>query len=193
MISVTLWRLAKVWTKWAFRAFPDWKKRGRFSGKLLLEWRGALDYQFVSDPANPLRFERGSHPTRFEPTGEIIQPETMLTDGGSIPRVAWSIGLTPWVYMPGFIVHDYEFDQEHKKLGNKSLVDVNVTLCECIYTLMCDGVVPWSNLLMRLVYDGVSSPLGERAWKSGLPAPAPMVPFGLVRARHGAPWIARFN
>src|SRR6266851_6434044 len=41
--------------------------------------------------------------------GEIV-PGLMYTDGGSIPRVFWSVpGLSPWAFGPAYIVHDWLF------------------------------------------------------------------------------------
>jgi hypothetical protein len=39
-----------------------------------------------------------------------IVPETMYTDGGSIPRIFWSIpGLSPWALGPAYVIHDWLF------------------------------------------------------------------------------------
>ena len=39
-----------------------------------------------------------------------IVAETMYTDGGTIPRIFWSIpGLSPWGLGPAYVIHDYLF------------------------------------------------------------------------------------
>jgi hypothetical protein len=39
-----------------------------------------------------------------------IVPETMYTDGGSVPQILWGIpGLSPWALGPAYIIHDWIF------------------------------------------------------------------------------------
>ena len=48
----------------------------------------------------------------FKPSfmNTAIVPETMYTDGGSIPQIFWSIpGLSPWGFGPAYIIHDWIF------------------------------------------------------------------------------------
>jgi hypothetical protein len=48
----------------------------------------------------------------FQPSfmNKPIVPGLMYTDGGSIPRVLWSVpGLSPWAMGPAYIVHDWLF------------------------------------------------------------------------------------
>ena len=188
------------WALWAFKKFPDWKKRGRFVGNPLLSIKGPQKYLYIHNPEKPFAFERGTHPTEFIPkripcgscggkravengmilcpgcvgsgtVHDLVVPRDMETDGGSIPQIAWSLfNLTPWTYLPAFIIHDWEFEQHHRKESSKSFEDVNTTLCEAVYTLMCDGWVPYSSFNMRLIYDGCSSPLGELVWDRGIEA-----------------------
>ena len=93
----------------------------------------------------------------------------MLTDGGSIPSVAWTLGLDPWIYMPAYIIHDWEFMQAHVHHAKdlpvaKSFDEVNNTLAEGILTLMLNKKVPenWWNLTAS--YCGVSSHFGRCVW-----------------------------
>jgi hypothetical protein len=152
-----------LWLKWAFKSFPDWRRRGRFSGEIGLNWRGPLNYHFRNDKG--FVFERGMHPDEFKPTGEIIVPGEMDTDGGSIPRFAWILPrLDPWTYMPAYLIHDWEFQAHHNKESNKTFEEVNATLVEAVYTLMVAGVTDYSGFDLRLIYDGVSSPLGRAVW-----------------------------
>jgi hypothetical protein len=89
----------------------------------------------------------------------------MQTDGGSIPRPAWIIpGLSPWDYLPAYIVHDWDFVAHHKHLSNRTFEEVNLTLAEGIYTLMKTGVVNSDLVRIEIIYRAVSSPIGRRLW-----------------------------
>lgn len=144
--------------------FPDFKRRGRFSGEIMLIYRSPTDFMFVPNVEKPFRFERGSDPFDFKPTGEVIEPGAMETDGGSVPRVAELVGLNRLTYFQAYLVHDWEFDQHHQGKGTKTLEDVNATLCEAIYTLQMDGKAAMNFFHIRLVYDGVASPIGQDVW-----------------------------
>lgn len=159
------------WWNWLTTSYPDWLKRGCFHGDINLQWLGPKNYNY----SGTLAFERGEYPNNFVSTGEIIVPDVMsvpkdtmrmLTDGGSIPRIAWSIpDLDPWTYMPAYLIHDWEFTRHHKdQTFTKSLEDVNRTLCEAVYTLMLDGVTKLDQNVIKLIYAGVSSPLGLEVW-----------------------------
>lgn len=161
------------WLKWLIKdikgtSLPDWKKRGEFQGVINLSWHGPLNYDF-KNPDREFRFIRGSNPTRFVPVGDIIVPGDMSTDGGSIPRPFWSIPeLDPWTFMPAYIIHDWLFEEHHRGQGTRSFEDANIILLEAVYTLMLDGVAPYSNFAMLCIADGVSSPEGQHAWDYGL-------------------------
>ena len=72
------------------------------SGVLLIQRFDDKRFIYVVDPKNPLRF-RGSD-------GREIRPGRMFTDGGSIPRLFWSVrGFSPWGYAPAYVMHDWLF------------------------------------------------------------------------------------
>lgn len=158
-------RVLKNWLSWVFTRMPDWKRLGSFTGEVNLTYVGARDYLYIPNPEAPLTFERGTHPTLFIPSGEIIQPRTMHTDGGSIPRPAWLLpSLDPWQYFPAYLIHDWEFDQHHLDADYaKSFEDVNQTLVEAVYTLMMARNT-YSYWGLRAIYRGVSSPIGRDVW-----------------------------
>src|SRR5690242_2673175 len=69
-----------------------------------LRWIGSdvkKDYfEFIPKANKPFAFVRKS--------GKRIEPRRMFTDGGSIPRILWSVpGFSPWGQGPAFLVHDY--------------------------------------------------------------------------------------
>jgi hypothetical protein len=73
-------------------------------GVLLIQWNDDKRFIYVVDSSNPLRLQLKD--------GRVIQPGRMYTDGGSIPRVFWSVkGFSPWGYAPAYVLHDWLFHQ----------------------------------------------------------------------------------
>src|SRR5688500_20163195 len=75
---------------------------GVLKGRVVVQW--ASQDKFI--------YLKGSNPLSFTPSfmKTAIVPETMYTDGGSVPRIFWSIpGLSPWGLGPGYIIHDWMF------------------------------------------------------------------------------------
>ena len=78
---------------------------GDLRGRVIIEWTSEDAFIYRPDP-NPLK--RLSFQPSFLNTPII--PDLMYTDGGSIPRIFWSIpGLSPWGLGPAYIVHDWLF------------------------------------------------------------------------------------
>ena len=78
-------------------------KDGILNGRVLVQWikEDGFIYRKTNDPLS------------FQPSfmSSAIIPEDMYTDGGSVPRVFWSIpGLSPWGLGPAYIVHDWIFE-----------------------------------------------------------------------------------
>jgi hypothetical protein len=76
---------------------------GVLKGRVLVQW--ASEDKFI--------YLKSSNPLSFKPSflNTPILPETMYTDGGSIPRIFWSIpGLSPWGLGPAYIIHDWLFE-----------------------------------------------------------------------------------
>jgi hypothetical protein len=76
---------------------------GVLNGRVLVQW--AQEDKFI--------YVKKSNPLSFKPSflNTTIVSETMYTDGGSIPRVFWSVpGLSPWGLGPAYIIHDWLFE-----------------------------------------------------------------------------------
>jgi hypothetical protein len=98
--------------------------------------------------------------------GEVICPPSLVTDGGTVPRVAWLIpGVDPWVYMKAFILHDVLFAM-HKCVEGfpYTFHDANQVLMEGIFTLMVTGNAPEDWRLAELIRIAVSSPVALAVW-----------------------------
>jgi hypothetical protein len=147
---------------------------GRFEGRFSLEWIAPDLFRYHPDAADPFRYVRmDSHGS----VREIIQPQTMETDGGSIPRFAQIIpGLSPWEYGPAYLIHDWEFeayDRSREEPGfvfDKTFEEVNLTLAEAIWTLMKEGYgdCPKPKTCKHNVYTiyrAVMSPIGREIWE----------------------------
>lgn len=145
-------------------------KTGRFDGEFTLKWIGPELFLYEPNPSNPFRFIRQLE----NGDSEIIQPETMETDGGSIPLIAQIATLrTTWEYGPAYIIHDWEFfrhdiDESFKK----SFEEVNLTLAEAIWTLMHEGYPTGATRAKPVlneknvytIYSGVMSPIAKSIW-----------------------------
>ncbi len=150
-----------------FRAYKaqfgiEWDMQGQYLGiydpATQLSPRGERDYLYTPHPIDPLRFQRS--------TGEIIQPGQMITDGGTVPRVAWVIpDINPWTYIKAYLVHDWDFLRHHcDATYGRAFEVVNLTLGEGIYTLMRTGEVGTDWRKVELVYEAVSSFVGHGVW-----------------------------
>lgn len=140
----------------------DWKKLGKFSGWPRLEWHAPRSYEFDQYPNDEFSFARS--------TNEVIVPKAMNTDAGSIPRVAWSIpGLSPWDYLPAYLIHDWDFEAHHRGISDRTFEEVNLTLAEGIYTLWKTGVAESDPVRIEIIYRAVSSPFGRHIWDNQEP------------------------
>ena len=86
---------------WIHDDIPD----GDLGGTVSVDW--ISEDRFVYRPSNdPLWFK----PSFLIKTNQRIEPTTVITDGGSIPRFFWNIpGLSPWALGPAYVIHDYIF------------------------------------------------------------------------------------
>jgi hypothetical protein len=144
-----------------FRADYKATPAGKYlnADKLFLRWAKPDWFEYVPDPQNQLAFVRAS--------GEIITPGRMYTDGGSIPRWFWAQkNLSPWVYVPAYLVHDWEFDRHRQKASTKTFEAVRDTLAEGLKTLMEEGLAPRDEKTFRSIYAGVSSFIAMKLWES---------------------------
>jgi hypothetical protein len=77
---------------------------GILKGRVLVLWDRQDEFIYI----------KGSNPVSFRPSffkgRDNIVPETMHTDGGSVPQIFWGIpGLSPWALGPAYIIHDWIF------------------------------------------------------------------------------------
>jgi hypothetical protein len=76
---------------------------GDLSGHVVVVWNRQDKFIYVPDNTDLFSFKPSFMKTR-------IVPGMMFTDGGSIPRVFWSVpGLSPWAFGPAYIIHDWIF------------------------------------------------------------------------------------
>jgi hypothetical protein len=111
----------------------------------------------------------------------------MYTDGGSIPRLLWSVpGFSPWGYGPAYIVHDWLFAAKHCADPAYAWVtfdDSARALGESIKTLMEQDIARKSPELLYLIVEAVKTPIAHDLWEHG----ACMVPpAGAVQDDIGA-------
>ena len=132
---------------------------GTFTGSLVVEWHGPQKYVFFQHTSDetPFSFIRAN--------GEVIQPERMITDAGSIPRILWTIpGFSPWEYGPAYIVHDWEFRLHMCGNSDKTFDEVNQTLLEGIKTLMETGICPPNVSVLRIIDYSIHSAPALKRW-----------------------------
>ena len=159
--------------------FYDRTKTGTFVGRLDVEWVEPNLFIYRPNDKDPLVFTTSE--------GLKIQPRTMYTDGGSIPRLFWSTPmLGPWDFAPGYIIHDWLFEQHHCQEAGWDKVDFPHSaqiLAEAIKTQMVksdtqEATVVWA------IYEAVRSPVAEKLWDGGpcnkppAGAPIPLTPEG---------------
>ncbi len=73
------------------------------SGRTVIEWNREDGFIYRRTATTPLAYKPSFMTT------EIV-PEDFYTDGGSVPRIFWSIpGLSPWGLGPAYIIHDWIF------------------------------------------------------------------------------------
>ena len=92
---------------------PEKISGGGLDGKTLLEWDDGYRFVFRPKQGQALVYTFPvSHPLAKR-LGSIT-PRSMYTDGGSIPRIFWSVdGLSPWEYGPAFVIHDWIFNRHY--------------------------------------------------------------------------------
>ena len=105
---------------------------GKFEGSLDVRWIKPDRFIYIPDKDDPLRFSTSDK--------KRIEPGRMFTDGGSIPRLFWSVpGYSPWGYAPSYIIHDWLFEAHHCNISEYkdiSFDDSARLLAEGIKTLM---------------------------------------------------------
>ncbi len=145
--------------------YPDFPI-GRFEDQPRLIWVAPELFLHEPQTAKPFRFVRAN--------GETIAPGRMFTDGGSIPRVLWSIpNFSPWTYGPAFLIHDWLFDLHHCGQDTRSFEAVRDIMLEGPRTLMETGVCKMNRLVFDLIYAGIDSLVARAIWdRPGCTLPA---------------------
>jgi hypothetical protein len=122
-------------------------QQGRIVGKPGIVWESPDRFMLRPDKARPFRFVRHN--------GDVIVPQDMRTDCGSIPRVLWSYhGFSPWEYAPAYLIHDWLYESKRRGLrpGSRSSgiyrangsvqpytrEEADEIMAEVIKTQMCD-------------------------------------------------------
>jgi len=139
-------------------------KQGAFKGKAILEWDGPNEFVYRPDPKRPLEFIRSD--------GEVIKPNAMYTDAGSIPQPLWAIkNYSPLGYAPAFLIHDWLFDAHHCQVDGYEYHTIDSSadvMSECIKTLMeTRDDVSVSKTTLYAMDKAVRSPFAKKAWDSG--------------------------
>jgi len=137
---------------------------GHLSGKVTVEWYKPNLFIYRPDPSAPLTFVRAN--------GDVVRPEKMLTDGGSIPRIFWVFkNYSPWGYGPAFVVHDWLFHVKNCNLPDDkhyTLTDAAKVMSEIMKTLMeSPGFDYGSKSSMYLMYEAVQTAPAREAWEHG--------------------------
>lgn len=138
---------------------------GRFENLagIRLAWVGPDLFHFIPRKTRPFAFIRH--------TGERIEPRNMVTDGGSVPKLAQlRSSLSAWGYAPAYLIHDWEFEAHHCGRTPKSFDEVRLTCMEAVKTLMRDRIVPDSWLDLTAINFAIGSPIAWSYWNRNPPA-----------------------
>jgi hypothetical protein len=113
---------------WSYQSIPT----GKVGGELTLVWISPDQFIYRPDAKRPFYFKRAN--------GELVQPHSIYTDGGSIPRPLWVLrGYSPWAFGPAYVAHDWLFSAHHcgyPEAKNHTVFTAADVLSECIKTLM---------------------------------------------------------
>lgn len=142
----------------------DQTATGDLKGRLVIEWIDQDKFIFIPDPENPLRFTRQN--------AEVIQPNQMYTDGGSIPAPLRAIkSYSPWGYAPAFIIHDWLFTMKHCKVPGYEAYDLDkaaTVMAEAMKTVMENPKYGGPNKLVHYsMYEAVRSKTAADYWDNG--------------------------
>ncbi|HRK18422.1 MAG TPA: DUF1353 domain-containing protein [Hyphomicrobiaceae bacterium] len=170
-----------------FNLFPAWSVRmaqpGKLEGKLVVQWLEPDKFLFVPDSAAPLRFTRS--------TGEVIQPQKLMTDGGSVPRAMWvARSYSPWGYAPAFIIHDWLFEMKRCAMPNNPATSHRVAadiMAEVMKTMAAAGVVSLDDLTLLSMHAAVNSSVARDYWETGTCTSQTIAAAAERKAAPGAP------
>jgi hypothetical protein len=142
----------------------DQTDTGELKGKLVVQWIDQDKFIFLPDQKIPLRFTRKN--------GEVIEPQRMYTDGGTIPPALRVIkSYSPWGYAPAFIVHDWLFVMKHCKVPGYEKYDLDkaaTIMAEVMKTVMENPKYGGPNKLVHYsMYEAVRSQTAKDYWDMG--------------------------
>lgn len=163
---------------------------GRFKGTLFVMWVGEGSasvgsgrFVFVPMPNDPLTFTRGHR----NGTVEVIEPQIMYTDGGSIPKLAQAFeGFSPWGYAPGYMVHDWLFQARHCNVDGKAnaaeqrvaamtFLESADIMGETIKTLIAENKVAANDVAPATISSAVAGPISRGLWDKKGACPEPRI------------------
>lgn len=151
---------------------------GRFDGTLFVMWideggrAGDGRFVYVPNPRDPLRLTRAAG----QGSVQVIQPEMMYTDGGSVPRAGQLFnGLNPWGYAPAYMVHDWIFVARHcltdgtptkreETIAAMTFQESAEVIAEAIKTLIASGRVRENDVAPRVIAGAVAGPVSYDRW-----------------------------
>ncbi len=146
---------------------------GRFRGSLNLQWISPEKFVFIPDPERPFSFTRAS--------GEVIQPQAMFTDLGSLPRfLTVNSDFSSSGYAPAYIIHDWLYVDHTRAASTGDPHDIDrsaLILAEGIKTLMeSNNSIHRKPRTLNLIYKTMKSPFAHYAthikpWHSDLSSP----------------------
>lgn len=149
---------------------------GRFEGSLFVMWVGEGGdtgdgrFVYVPNPRDPLRLIRATG------SPQVIQPEMIYTDGGSIPRAGQLFrGFAPWGYAPAYMIHDWLFVARHcltdgtpteaeREIAGMEFQDSAEIIAEAIKGLIAAGKVRENDVAPRVIAGAVAGPVSYRRW-----------------------------
>lgn len=101
---------------------------GQFRGSYCLQPIGPRLFNYLPNDADPFTYVCND--------GMVIQPQTMQTDGATIP---WPVrglpGYDPWDWPAGAIIHDWLYEAHHRGLPSVTFTRANRILGEILRDL----------------------------------------------------------
>jgi hypothetical protein len=103
-----------------------------FKGRYTLVPVGPRMFDYRPDDHDPRTFTSSCN--------QVIQPQTMITDGASVPRIFWvKKWLGPIDWLDAATIHDWMFEEKHRGIKTWSFWTANRIMREACY--YCG--VPW--------------------------------------------------
>ncbi len=142
----------------------DRVETGELKGRLIVEWVDQDKFIFIPDQQQPLTFTRKNK--------DVIRPDRMYTDGGSVPPALRSIkSYSPWGYAPAFIIHDWLFTMKHCRIAGYEAYDLDkaaTVMAEVMKTVMENPKYGGPNkLVLYSMYEAVRSSIAKGYWDNG--------------------------